>query len=253
MSDLQDHPDYRQLVNAVRAAPDDDLPRLVLADWLEEHDAPDWAEFIRVHCEAARFPHAARIWSDTFTDAEAVIPDWQRALTCARLVRELWPAVAEVMFADVANEHDFVQFEPDGQCVFGDEVITPELLYAVRRGFVEGVIHPLLYRWIDGSRSFSGPLLVSRQPVRWVRFTDHVHSDFRITSWSGVPGDNTTSTSRRRLPWCIASRLTKFVRRTEEATADPPHHVWHYADWERAAEALSAAAIAWALEEAGRG
>ena len=59
MSDLQDHPEYRQLVNAVRAAPDDDLPRLVLADWLEEHDAPEWAEFIRVHCEAARHPHAA--------------------------------------------------------------------------------------------------------------------------------------------------------------------------------------------------
>lgn len=29
----------------------DDAPRLIFADWLEEHDDPDRAEFIRVQCE----------------------------------------------------------------------------------------------------------------------------------------------------------------------------------------------------------
>lgn len=29
----------------------DDAPRLILADWLEEHDHFEWAEFIRVQCE----------------------------------------------------------------------------------------------------------------------------------------------------------------------------------------------------------
>ena len=34
--------------------PEDDVPRLVFADWLEEHGEADRAEFIRVQCERAR-------------------------------------------------------------------------------------------------------------------------------------------------------------------------------------------------------
>jgi uncharacterized protein (TIGR02996 family) len=34
--------------------PDDDTPRLVYADWLDEHGEPDRAEFIRVQCEMAK-------------------------------------------------------------------------------------------------------------------------------------------------------------------------------------------------------
>jgi uncharacterized protein (TIGR02996 family) len=35
-------------------SPDDDAPRLVLADWLEEHGQGERAEFVRVQCELAR-------------------------------------------------------------------------------------------------------------------------------------------------------------------------------------------------------
>lgn len=37
-------------------APDDDLPRLAFADWLQEHGEDERAEFIRVQCELARIP-----------------------------------------------------------------------------------------------------------------------------------------------------------------------------------------------------
>ena len=39
---------------AILEAPDDDAPRLVYADWLDEHGQPERAEFIRVQCELAR-------------------------------------------------------------------------------------------------------------------------------------------------------------------------------------------------------
>ena len=42
------------LMRNVIERPDDDLPRLVLADWLDEHDEPERAEFIRVQCEVAK-------------------------------------------------------------------------------------------------------------------------------------------------------------------------------------------------------
>src|SRR5436305_1933691 len=39
---------------AVAARPGDDLPRLIFADWLDEHGYADRAEFIRLQCAAAR-------------------------------------------------------------------------------------------------------------------------------------------------------------------------------------------------------
>src|SRR5262245_63054098 len=47
---MTDEPLYR----AVVAAPDDDAPRLVLADWYEEHGQPERSAFIRVQIELAR-------------------------------------------------------------------------------------------------------------------------------------------------------------------------------------------------------
>ena len=46
--------DLLALLNACRANPADDLPRLVLADWLDEHDDPARADLIRVQCDLAR-------------------------------------------------------------------------------------------------------------------------------------------------------------------------------------------------------
>ncbi|HUR55317.1 MAG TPA: TIGR02996 domain-containing protein [Gemmataceae bacterium] len=45
------------LIRAIRDTPDDDLPRLALADWLDEHDLPERAEFLRAQVELARLPH----------------------------------------------------------------------------------------------------------------------------------------------------------------------------------------------------
>lgn len=55
MSEYTAHPEYRALLAAVLAAPADDLPRLVLADWLDEHHQPERAEFTRVQCELAKY------------------------------------------------------------------------------------------------------------------------------------------------------------------------------------------------------
>src|SRR5262245_26763055 len=43
-------------LRAVFAAPDDDAPRLVYADWLEEHGETPHAELIRAQCALDRMP-----------------------------------------------------------------------------------------------------------------------------------------------------------------------------------------------------
>lgn len=40
--------DRDALLNAILEAPDDDAPRLIMADWLDDHNEPERAEFIRL-------------------------------------------------------------------------------------------------------------------------------------------------------------------------------------------------------------
>jgi len=47
-------PDEDALLNGIAADPAADLPRLVYADWLEEHGQDLRAEFIRIQCEIAK-------------------------------------------------------------------------------------------------------------------------------------------------------------------------------------------------------
>jgi uncharacterized protein (TIGR02996 family) len=47
------------LREAILSDPDDDGPRLVYADWLDEHGQPERAEFIRLQCKHARLYHEA--------------------------------------------------------------------------------------------------------------------------------------------------------------------------------------------------
>src|SRR5215468_8970682 len=46
-------------LNAIREAPDDDGPRLIYADWVEDHGDPARAELIRGQCRLARLDEGA--------------------------------------------------------------------------------------------------------------------------------------------------------------------------------------------------
>src|SRR3954466_16322534 len=52
--------DAAPLLAAIRQAPADDAPRLVYADWLDEHGQPERADFIRVQCALAHRDDPAR-------------------------------------------------------------------------------------------------------------------------------------------------------------------------------------------------
>jgi uncharacterized protein (TIGR02996 family) len=50
------------LLAAIRENPDDDTPRLVFADWLDEHGEPDFAAFIRLEIERDRLSRSDPRW-----------------------------------------------------------------------------------------------------------------------------------------------------------------------------------------------
>jgi uncharacterized protein (TIGR02996 family) len=53
------HPQVLALLLAAKESPHDDAPRLVLADWLEDHGEPDRAEFVR--CQLRLAPGSPRL------------------------------------------------------------------------------------------------------------------------------------------------------------------------------------------------
>lgn len=65
-----DHPDYRALLQSVILAPDDDLPRLVLADWLDD---------CGLEGTANRAAYIRRAWK-LYTSSEAAIDDLHAAV-----------------------------------------------------------------------------------------------------------------------------------------------------------------------------
>jgi uncharacterized protein (TIGR02996 family) len=78
--------DADALLRAVIAAPDDDAPRLVYADWLDEHGDPDRAAFIRAQVELARDPNHPRraelvqtektLWNRHHAEWTSWVPPW---------------------------------------------------------------------------------------------------------------------------------------------------------------------------------
>jgi uncharacterized protein (TIGR02996 family) len=66
-------------LRTILAHPDDDGPRLVFANWLDEHGQPERAEFIRVQIDLARCPFTA--------------PDYDRLAERERQLLDEWRAV----------------------------------------------------------------------------------------------------------------------------------------------------------------
>jgi uncharacterized protein (TIGR02996 family) len=151
-----DHPGWESLLRAVVAAPDDDVPRLVAADWLDEHGQPDRAEFIRVQIELARLEASGEGAS---AEAETLRRKERTYLGPVATYRALWaleacPELVRVEFRDRAAA------SLESMRVAGAERLT------FRRGFAEAVICPAA-DWLQ-----HGAEIRARQPIRAVRLTD---------------------------------------------------------------------------------
>ncbi len=67
---MNSHPGF---LDAIHAAPDDDTPRLIYADWLDENGDPDRAEFIRLQIDSARLPEGDPRGVDLDVRAEEIL------------------------------------------------------------------------------------------------------------------------------------------------------------------------------------
>ena len=137
--------DGEALLRAVLANPEEDTPRLVYADWLEENGDAPRARFIRwqIECESRRsfqhpFPPVSfRKW----------FAPWWRGKTCWR--RLAWDDRPSLVLMRVRSESD----------PWVDQMI-------VRRGFVEEVRIPLVMYELFAAEVFQ------RSPITRVKLSD---------------------------------------------------------------------------------
>jgi uncharacterized protein (TIGR02996 family) len=120
---MNEHPGFLQ---AIIERPDDDAPRLIYADWLDEQGASLRAEFIRLQCRLAQLTVEKQ---EPFRcDADVLVS------------RDLRPEVRSRLLGPFfeLGLKDFEEGRHDGGGWFG-------CLFAFRRGFVEGleVFQPL--------------------------------------------------------------------------------------------------------------
>src|SRR5262245_2568400 len=75
-------------LQAIRETPDDDVPRLVYADWLDDHGRADRAELIRVQCRLARLPEEERARPTLLAQEQELLRAFSRdnAATLRKLV-----------------------------------------------------------------------------------------------------------------------------------------------------------------------
>lgn len=74
--------DAEALIRAIRAHRDDNTPRLVYADWLDDQGNPTWAEFVRLQCWLSARPEAHPAWE----------ANWQREQELTGVYGAAWTA-----------------------------------------------------------------------------------------------------------------------------------------------------------------
>jgi uncharacterized protein (TIGR02996 family) len=149
-----DHPEYAALLRAICAEPDDDTPRLVAADWLEEHGDPDRAAFIRIQVELARLGAAGQGKS---LEVDALRKKERAYLGPYAVYRSIWAAEACPQLVRVIPGERGKSLE--SMRVEGAERLT------FRRGFVEAV-ECRAALWLEHGSAVRG-----QQPIRNIHLT----------------------------------------------------------------------------------
>ena len=90
--------DGDDLYRAVLDNPEDDAPRLIYADWLDEHGRPERAEFIRIQCAMDRVPAGTALWR----------PLAERAERLERAGREAWTGPVQERVLEARLRRGFV-------------------------------------------------------------------------------------------------------------------------------------------------
>jgi uncharacterized protein (TIGR02996 family) len=232
------------LLRAILAEPDEDTPRLMYADWLEEKGGSARAEFVRVQCELAGLKEPPVGFKGCVRCKSGDPADECRYHALRRRERESWvgfgsPYERSWSFGLPPNWLALLDGETDRVAV---PYMPSDGVAVVRRGFVESVALPLAAFTGDAARA-----LFAAHPVTAVRLPDREPmpdgdegTEEVWVSWLTCR-EPWASADERRIPLAIAEHLP-----LHDWPGRSPEYRWRYPTRGDALAALSAAAVDWA-------
>lgn len=264
-----DYADHAAHLAAIRANPDQDAPRLIYADWLEEQGDGARAAFIRVQVELANHP-GMNCGTMYCGRQEGYCDECLHYRALQKRERELWLVHSADWFSDITRLP--LNVPPAGYV----EMRPGDTAAIVRRGFVDEV-RVSLAQWTGGElcegcynseehgpagngnwkRSECphchgtghtpgiGPALVRQQPVEAVRITDKrpVQPHGHLWFWNGPEG----------LGARVADTLPREIIKLMNAVHGHGHDSAsaHFPTEQAAQDALSQACLLWSKIQVG--
>jgi uncharacterized protein (TIGR02996 family) len=224
-------------LQAIQEAPEDDSPRLIYADWLDEHGNQDRAEFIRTQCERLRLRHTAERALALREQVRALLDRHTREWLPSSLLQ---PEPVRVEQAPVG----VLQISRPGPPLPGR---SPRKARFVR-GFLDEV-HLILADWLK-----LGPALVRQAPLQGVFPTDVSMRRLRMPA-TPTEEDAPVEEERPRYVWPVFDAAgqplpNRFGLLAEFFPGGGPGQMG-YSSVTEADEALSAACLAWARAQPG--
>jgi uncharacterized protein (TIGR02996 family) len=173
-------PSHPELLTAVLEHPDDETPRLIAADWLDEQGHTIWATFIRTQIEMTNLLKQKNADSDHYAD----------------LVKTMVNFGSEEMH-DIFRSMG-VEIVPATMDIFSDEVIVQSRIEKSQIRFHRGWIRSVICRPSPRLLTMVEHLLAT-QPIRELRYGDGGWD------WKPVPGGK----------WNVTT-LSPYAERTGE-------------------------------------
>ncbi len=231
------------LLSAILAAPDDDLPRLVFADWLEEHGTTDAdaarVEFIRLGCKGkakTRMTLAEGKWLDA---------NWKRLLVHTLAA---WPKNAKP--PTMNRQGRIVILE--GRWAVDGSILETRMVFEYVRGFARRIeyLQSLAYQRYWQPAAIDEPLAYHRPETRPSLVGNRMsgwYARLLPTTWGGevfarAPG-STEPSGREKLYHAVYSTSTDSIDFHQIAFADEDGLGLAECRW-RAAVATAMTAIA---------
>lgn len=211
MTDYATHPTFAALLRAVLDDPEDDAPRLILADCLKEHDRWAWADVLRLvldHPDADPPRLLAAQWCDEHADparAEFVRVQCRLAELAAGkppagwVTGGDWPRIVSAEGKRLrCRERDLLAACADALSLsfpepgtFGSLEFRAGEALAYRRGFVDAVTCTAA-DWLAHADA-----ILEAQPVTAVTLTTRPDNDALHLRWSKLPGGGFLSENPR--------------------------------------------------------
>lgn len=180
-----------ELLRTIIEFPDDDTPRLVFADWLDEHGDPERAEFIRVQCELARLQRDAKVIQPS--EATVFLPPAERR------AKELYVREMGLLLEKTGS----MKFRWDEwklkDC--GDwQNLLHESQYKTGIKFVRGFVEAIACTWADWLANHEQ--ILKQTPLKNVNLTTvgPIASEGRILEIEGMMDDLRVATLERHWP-----------------------------------------------------